>query len=119
MNEKQFFAFQHKHVNRLEILDRFGLEVDHTKVIHHYCNSNGYFELVLCQDQAYHKLLHIREDAIRYSGNVNWRKCTYCKQYDTPENLTINKKGIYHSECLTKWNKERYWNPREFRSVAL
>jgi len=118
VDEKQFFRLQHKMENRCIILGKIGIEINHTKVIHHHCNFDGSFELVLCQDQAYHKLLHIREDAIRYSGNVNWRRCTYCKQYDAPENLTINIKGIYHSKCITKWNKERYWNPREFKSAV-
>lgn len=63
--------------------------------------------LVICPDAAYHKLLHRRTDALNACGHADWRKCTYCKQYDAPENVQIKTRHVrgvptplvYHSHC--------------------
>ena len=67
--------------------------------------------LVVCQDRAYHFLLHRRQRALKACGHANWRKCTYCKQYDDPENLYIYTNGkyerTYHNKCANEHNKKR------------
>ncbi len=66
--------------------------------------------LVICQDLAYHKLLHQRIRALKVCGHASWRKCTYCKKYDTPLNLTISnvpKGSVYHKTCAAKYERER------------
>lgn len=71
-------------------------------VIHHTDEQHGTVDplgIVICPDDAYHKLLHIRSRALRESGNANWRKCWVCKRYDDPRNLRINKAHVYHQEC--------------------
>jgi hypothetical protein len=61
-------------------------------------NANG--NLVICQDKAYHKLLHIRTAALDACGNANWRRCHVCKRYDAPENLFIGMPTTsYHRSC--------------------
>jgi hypothetical protein len=62
-------------------------------VVHHH-NEDGTDNkspgnLVICQDNTYHMLLHQRMRAFRACGNANWRKCVFCKQYDPPEKLRI------------------------------
>lgn len=70
-------------------------------------NSN----LVACEDDAYHKLLHRRERAIKECGHANWRKCNYCKQWDAPENLVIREhpqSGVHHLDCSRQYAKNNY-----------
>ena len=59
-------------------------------------NSN----LIVCEDRGYHRLLHQRRDAQVACGNVDWRKCPFCKSYDDPVNMRRRKSGQhYHLEC--------------------
>ncbi len=53
-------------------------------VVHHVdedSTNNGHGNLVICQDQSYHKLLHARADVIRRGGNPNTERiCTKCSR---------------------------------------
>jgi len=68
-------------------------------------NSRG--NLVLCEDRAYHKLLHQRRRALDASGDPEWRKCRFCKQYDAPENLYIHPRFVGHRECAREYDRRR------------
>lgn len=88
--------------------------------IHHYGARGDNGKIVICQDAEYHKLLHIRTEALSVCGNANYRKCSICKEYDDPENLYINHRSkkhnkqiydgwtIYHEECKREYDRERY-----------
>jgi hypothetical protein len=65
--------------------------------------------LVICQDRAYHLLLHKREKALKECGHANWKKCMFCQKWDDPQNLFISKSvHIYHSECGQIYFKKTY-----------
>ena len=66
-------------------------------VVHHHTPD----QLVICQDTAYHRLLHDRQRAIKECGHANWRKCCRCKKWDSPDKLIINKGQAYHQGCNT------------------
>ena len=73
-------------------------------VIHHHdghSENNRRSNLVICQDQSYHILLHHRAIALRESGHSHWRKCVFCKKWDDPANLYISprNKNVKHREC--------------------
>lgn len=72
-------------------------------VVHHHNKDrtdNRHQNLVICENQGYHLLLHLRERAYKACGNANWRKCKYCKEYDDPNNLYIYKNtSVIHIEC--------------------
>ena len=125
MTEVEFYKLHHKQLYmpdhpyaskgiglileyRLEVEKAIGRYLTPKEVVHHYYNKDGSATLVLCPDKNYHALLHVRENALRYCGNANWRICTYCHQYDDPKNLSINQK-IYHKECANeyKYNRRR------------
>ena len=68
-------------------------------------NRNG--NLVICQNAKYHKLLHLRTDAYNATGDPNLRKCIFCKEYDSLDNMSCVQRStgidlVYHKPCNTK-----------------
>lgn len=72
-------------------------------VIHHYSKT----QLVICNDQGYHMLLHRRTRALRACGHGSWRRCWICRQWDDPENMTICVKSgsTYHRLCFNNYQR--------------
>ena len=72
-------------------------------------NSRG--NLVICQDAAYHKLLHRRARAAADCGDPNQRKCSLCGRYDSPDapDLYIAPGWSYarHRSCFAEYMRER------------
>ena len=82
-----------------------GVEIHHVNEdVNDFRNSN----LVVCQDRAYHKLLHMRMRALRACGHADWRRCVICKQYSPVEELRFYKNGKgqnvppFHPACGAK-----------------
>jgi hypothetical protein len=92
---------------RLEVEKAIGRYLKPEEVVHHHYNADGSATLVLCPDRFYHQLLHIREKALRMCGNASYRRCMFCMQYDNPENMSNNSKGIYHKSCCAAHQRER------------
>uniref|UniRef100_A0A6H2A0B5 Putative homing endonuclease n=1 Tax=viral metagenome TaxID=1070528 RepID=A0A6H2A0B5_9ZZZZ len=87
-------------------------------VIHHIDgnpSNNIPSNLVICQDNGYHLLLHRRQRAYKACGNANWIKCPYCKKYDDPNNnMYVNKSGIgFHRKCQREYYKDKPRYPRK------
>lgn len=59
--------------------------------------------LVICQDCAYHSLLHQRTRAFEACGHANWRKCWFCKQWDDPQNLYVTRSRAVHRPCANAY----------------
>lgn len=80
-------------------------------VVHHVNEDpadNRPTNLVICQDQAYHKLLHQRMRAKAACGHADWRRCVYCKEYDDPENLYVYSSAYAsHRECNNADQRQR------------
>ena len=72
-------------------------------------NSN----LVVCEDNAYHCLLHRRMRAYQATGSVLGVKCSYCKQWDLPINPDVyvsdrvQSRHHYHRSCMREFFRER------------
>ena len=86
-----------------------GVEIHHVNE-NPFDNSSG--NLVVCQDSAYHKLLHQRTRSLKACGHVGWRKCRFCKEYGNPESMLISKKKdksdqYYHAACGAKYKRDR------------
>ena len=92
-----------------EIVEKvLGKPLQLNSVIHHFDENrenNRNNNLIVCQDQAYHLLLHKRMLALQASGHVDWLRCYFCKQYDSPENIHSGKRMQYHTKCT----REYYW----------
>ena len=66
---------------------------------------NPHARLVICQDLAYHKLLHYRADILRAGGNPNTdRWCVTCHRTRPATAFYTRKSGIgahtYLSQCI-------------------
>lgn len=76
--------------------------------VHHIDEDKNNFNnnnLVICPNQVYHNLLHIRTAAYDACGHADWRKCFVCGVYADPTdmiNAGYNPNGKYkHKTCKT------------------
>jgi hypothetical protein len=81
-----------------------GRKLKYGERVHHvdYDKSNNANDnLVICPNELYHKLLHARTDAYNETGDVNKRRCVFCKKHDDIENMGKKKKAntYYHKKC--------------------
>ena len=94
-----------------------GCEVHHIDENKLNVSSNN---LVICQDNAYHKLLHQRQRAFNACGNANFRKCFHCELYSDPKTMKAgNTKGFTHWDCYRQYMREYYNNNKEKWGVKV
>jgi len=80
-------------------------------VVHHANqieNDNRNCNLVICEDQGYHNLLHQRLRAFLVCGHATWRKCQFCQTYDDPSAMYCSR---------GKWSKHYHMKCRPSRSA--
>lgn len=90
-----------------------GRPIKHSERVHHVDGSRDNNEpsnLVVCQNEAYHALLHARQRAVGACGNPDWRPCSYCHRYDDP--TLMRSKGdqwnnYVHAECSRSYSRLR------------
>ena len=72
-------------------------------VVHHHTPD----EPVVCQDQAYHMMLHQRSRALDACGHADWLKCPICKLYGPQEEIYVTPKGNVggHGACRRLYRK--------------
>ncbi len=79
-------------------------------------NSIDNLQLVTREE---HAKIHADDRAEQACGHRDWRCCTFCKQYDSRENLVQDRTNFYHKECYReyqrKYRRNRYTNDPEFR----
>jgi hypothetical protein len=82
--------------------------------VHHFDNdpSNDSSNLVICENHAYHFLLHKRKRAYEACGISSYLKCRICKKYDHHLNLYVPPKGgsAVHRICRNEYQRERKRN---------
>jgi hypothetical protein len=59
------------------------------------------WNLVVCPDTEYHRLLHRRSAALDACGHADWLKCHLCHRYDAPERLYTGPRNShrFHLAC--------------------
>jgi HNH endonuclease len=95
-------------------------------IVHHIDGNkqnNWPYNLLICPDQAYHKLIHQRTDALNACGNADWLKCKFCGRYDDQKNLRIYStsrsgrktldRNIHHPACNADYLNRRYHARKE------
>lgn len=73
--------------------------------------NNTRSNLVICPSQIYHRLLHVRDKALRECGNADWRRCAYCGCYSPLSELVRHHrtKDLHrHLACKRDYARERY-----------
>jgi hypothetical protein len=77
-------------------------------VVVHHVNSDpsdsSPRNLVICEDQGYHLLLHRRQRALRACGHADWFRCRYCRQWGPKDSMYVNLRPTqgpltYHRAC--------------------
>ena len=55
----------------------------------------------ICEDRYYRLHLELREMRKRECGHANWMRCTFCQEYDAPENLYVrpDRSQAWHRGC--------------------
>lgn len=112
--------------HRLVMEEIVGRQLLDSEIVHHKDENKGNNDpanLILCRDSAEHHLLHLQAEALRESGHLDWRKCSFCKQWDKPENLYVppRRGTVEHRACgnsyRKKWAaKKRYAMPKKQKS---
>ena len=79
--------------------------------VHHYGHVSDNSKIIICENQEYHYLLHLRERAIEACGNPDFRKCKFCHEYDDIKNMYVNQSkhhgwNVYHRECQNEYDKK-------------
>lgn len=82
-------------------------------VIHHvneYKQDNRNSNFVICQDEAYHQLIHRRTRALRECGHADWRQCQFCHKWDDPKNLYVcpANSAARHNACFNASRRAWY-----------
>jgi hypothetical protein len=89
------------------------IEMPTDAVVHHWDRdpqNNKPSNLLICQDQAYHRIIHRRMLAMEACGHPEWLKCIFCGIYSPPAELVIlQRRGRvyserwYHQTCNTAY----------------
>jgi hypothetical protein len=69
--------------------------------------------LVICENQAYHQLLHERIKAQEATGDPHKRRCKTCKAWDDPEKLKKTGESWVHPVCDKEYHRGYYLNNRD------
>lgn len=87
-----------------------------TNAVHHVngrTSDNRNANLIICENHAYHALLHRRMRAYRATGSVHSVKCSYCKQWALQINEgvhvshSIQSRHHYHYACAARDSWQR------------
>lgn len=97
--------------DRKLVSEVLGRKLEWSEIVHHHTDGT----LIVCEDQAYHMLLHQRADALKACGNASWRRCSYCGKYDDPDNLHIYHSNAMHRKCQRGYERAN----KSLRALAI
>jgi hypothetical protein len=100
-------------LHRILVQGALGKPIPKGAHVHHVngdCRDNSRGNLVLCENAAYHGLLHVRYRSLKECGNPNHRKCVFCGKYDDTENMVerLQKNRYHHASCSNEYLLERH-----------
>ena len=72
-------------------------------------SNNANSNLVLCENRAYHRLLHRRQRALDACGDANARSCNICGDFSRQDQIVVTRYGnVYHRDCKRDYGRRRY-----------
>lgn len=109
--------------------DVLGKPLPKGAIVHHHdedATNNAHHNLVVCEDRAYHNLLHLRMRARAAIGDPNGLLCSVCGKYDHRSNLRIyrdSRRGRFgeravHPRC-SKIHNRRMKERRKRRAQKI
>lgn len=100
--------------HRLVAETALGRPIDTKHPIHHVNGDktdNRPCNLVVCEDTAYHELLHRRQRALDACGHADWVRCELCGEFDDPQkaDMWLSRKcpSARHRVCHNRDARER------------
>lgn len=71
--------------------------------------NNAHANLVICEDHAFHLLLHRRARALAACGDANALRCHICQSYDRQSEIVSYTGGrhTWHRSCAKQKNRQR------------
>lgn len=101
----------------------FGKSLPPNTQVHHVNEDtldNQNDNLVICENNAYHQLLHQRKKAFSSTGDANSKRCTICGEWIWPDEINVRKykrksrpNGCgrwFHGECVSDYERSRREN---------
>jgi hypothetical protein len=79
-----------------------GKPLPEKSVVHHIDgnpSNNEKTNLLICEDNNYHKLIHQRGRAYKACGHADYRKCRICLQYSEPTTMYKERTSYRHYQC--------------------
>lgn len=74
-----------------------GAQVHHVNQVR---DDNRNCNLVICEDAAYHNILHARMRAHDACGHADWIQCSYCREWGPVDSMTPQSGARgYHKPC--------------------
>lgn len=88
--------------HHLVVEEAIGKPVPEGAVVHHIdgdVTNNEPSNLVLCEDNAYHLLLHRRQARLEATDDPDAIRCGFCGEFDGEMYVYPNDRKGYHPEC--------------------
>lgn len=92
-------------------------EVHHVNEIK---TDNTHSNLVICENRGYHRLLHMRMNALQATGNPDARCCSHCKRWELDLTQgTINSRSFRHRRCHAQYMRQHKKKTRDVFDAAV
>lgn len=116
-----------KHLHRWIVERVLGRKLKSTEIVHHINYNkldNRRQNLLVCPNQAYHKLIHARTDMINSNINPNiYHFCSSCRAVKLKELFPKNRSewnGVNHNcrDCSNAKRREKQYSKGKFNWLA-
>jgi hypothetical protein len=102
-------ASVYEHIHKAEIA--INKKLPSIAVVHHVNGDkkdNRNTNLIICGSEKYHRLLHMRTNALNNGKPAHYRKCPFCKRYDDPSTMVkVGTISYGHRKCANDDRKSR------------
>jgi hypothetical protein len=97
-----------------------GKPLPRNALVHHVDEdplNNANTNLVVCPGNQYHRIIHLRLEALKATGNANSLRCTYCKGWGLPPDVERDSSKSFHRKCYhAHW---RAWRARNHDRLEI